>query len=123
MGDILLRRPQVDFARLSELSGFDGAEVYSEDEIEQVTIQIKYEGYIRRDMEIVAAVSGAESTFIPKGFDFESVKGLSSECRSKLVAARPETIGQAGRIQGVTPAAVAAVMIAIRSAQNARMSQ
>jgi tRNA uridine 5-carboxymethylaminomethyl modification enzyme len=120
MGDVLLRRPQMDFAKLREISGDAGLDGFTDDEVEQVTIKIKYEGYIKRDLEVVNAVREAETTAIPSGFDFSSVKGLSSECRMKLLASRPETIGQAGRIQGITPAAVAAVMIAVRSGQYLR---
>lgn len=112
-----LKRPEVSWADLCEL-GFAGAEA-SETVREQVEIQVKYEGYIRRDQELLEGVRKNESLKIPATIDFEAVPGLSAEIRGRLKVTRPETIGQASRMTGVTPAAVANLMIFLKM-QGAR---
>ena len=116
----LLSRPNVSHETLMSLKKTDGSLV-SEDidlsvsEVEQIEISAKYSGYINRQKEEVAKLLEHEMTRIPLDFDYDKVKGLSFEVRQKLKAHRPETIGQAGRISGVTPAAISLLLIFIKS--------
>ena len=111
-GEVFLRRPETGWDTLLDF-GFAGADT-PPDIREQVEIQIKYEGYIRRDLDILEGVRKNEFLKIPDGTDFEKVHGLSKEIRGRLDFTRPETIGQASRMQGVTPAAVANLMIYLK---------
>jgi len=110
--EAFLRRPEVDWDALCAV-GFPGAEAEASVR-EQVEIQIKYEGYIRRDLELLEGVRKSEEDRIPPGIDFDAVPGLSSEIRDRLKDARPETLGQASRMPGVTPAAVATLLIHLK---------
>jgi tRNA uridine 5-carboxymethylaminomethyl modification enzyme len=93
--------------------GISGGQL-SEAESEQVEIGIKYAGYIDRQAEEVAKAASHETTRIPAGLDYAAVRGLSKEVQQKLAAQKPETLGQAGRISGVTPAAVSLLMVHIK---------
>jgi tRNA uridine 5-carboxymethylaminomethyl modification enzyme len=110
--DQLLRRPDMaieDLARIdSRLAQLDAAV------LQQLEITTKYEGYIRRQMEQVARFQKTEKVMIPENFDFREVSGLSSEVKEKLAKARPVNLGQASRIPGVTPAAVAILAVILR---------
>ena len=81
---------------------------------EQIEIQAKYSGYIDRQREEIERARNNEALRLPRGIDFAKVKGLSSEVREKLVRHKPETIGQAGRIPGVTPAAVSLLLVHLK---------
>lgn len=116
--EVFLRRPEVDFSTLCEL-GFSGEGVNPEVQ-EQIEIQIKYEGYIRRDMDLLEGVRRSEELRIPLDTDFERVPGLSTEIRGRLKETRPETIGQASRLMGVTPAAVANLLIYLKMQEQRR---
>jgi tRNA uridine 5-carboxymethylaminomethyl modification enzyme len=114
--EALLRRPEIGWSELCVL-GLSSEGI--EDSVrEQVEIQTKYEGYIRRDMELLEGFRKNEQMKIPLDIDFEAVPGLSNEIRSRLKVARPETIGQASRLMGVTPAAVANLLIYIKMQGN-----
>lgn len=113
---MLLRRPEVTWSVLCDL-GFPGREI-SADAAEQAEINVKYEGYISRDMELLEGVRKAENSRFPEHFDFHSVPGISNEIRGKLSKTRPETLGQASRISGVTPAAIANLMIYLKTARQ-----
>ncbi|MCM8595946.1 tRNA uridine-5-carboxymethylaminomethyl(34) synthesis enzyme MnmG [Accumulibacter sp.] len=118
----LLRRPGVSHRDLVTLpTGRDSGAVPGGHPavVEQVEIQAKYLGYIDRQHEEVARSLASEQLRFPELFDFSSVHGLSSEVRQRLVAQRPQTIGQASRIQGVTPAAIAILLVHVKRAQNA----
>ena len=117
--EILLRRPEIVWSSLCEL-GFPGRDVDG-DVSEQVEIQVKYEGYIKRDMELLEGVRKSERMRIPEGLKYDEVPGLSNEVKGRLSEIRPETIGQASRLFGVTPAAVATLMIylSMRGGRNA----
>jgi len=109
MASELLKRPQLHYADVLQLLGETPdlpAAV-----IEQVEIHLKYEGYIRRQLEQVARVEKYEAMPLPAGFDYWQVPGLSHEIREKLCAIQPASLGQAGRISGVTPAAVAILLV------------
>jgi tRNA uridine 5-carboxymethylaminomethyl modification enzyme len=115
--EVLLRRPEVNFSVLMKLGYVPS--VVNETVFEQIDIQVKYEGYINRDMQLLAGVRSAEMLKIPINLDYAHVAGLSNEIKSKFKEFRPENLGQAARIQGVTPAAVANLMIYIKkAAQN-----
>ena len=106
----LLRRPQLDLARLASVIPAlaerigELEEARREEIAEAAEILVKYEGYIKRERELADKQSRLEYVRIPAGFDFEGVKAISTEGRQKLTRIRPETIGQASRIPGVSPA-------------------
>ena len=81
---------------------------------EQVEIQAKYEGYIVRQRAEVERRKGAESMRLPQDLDYREVRGLSAEVQQKLSRHRPETIGQASRISGVTPAAISLLLVHLK---------
>jgi tRNA uridine 5-carboxymethylaminomethyl modification enzyme len=81
---------------------------------EQVEIQAKYEGYIERQREEVERRAAMESRALPAALDYRDVKGLSAEVQQKLNRHRPETIGQASRISGVTPAAISLLLVHLK---------
>ncbi len=118
----LLRRPDVTYAALVTLVGVEGqplggppAEGATLDQVaEQVEIQTKYSGYIARQHDEVLRHAAAETTRIPEAIDYDQVRGLSNEVRQKLKAQRPETVGQASRISGVTPAAISLLLVHIK---------
>lgn len=114
---VFLRRPEVDWQSLCEL-GWPGSGVRP-DIREQVEIQIKYEGYIKRDLEILEGVQKNEELKIPVDLCFNDVPGLSNEIKGRLNLTRPETIGQASRMPGLTPAAVANLMIYLKMQSHA----
>jgi tRNA uridine 5-carboxymethylaminomethyl modification enzyme len=111
-----LRRPEVSYAEVGE-----GADVPPE-VAQQVEIQIKYHGYLERQRAEVARRQTLEETPIPVQFDYGSVRGLSIEVRQKLSAQRPETLGQAGRISGVTPAALSLLAVHLKRISRAKGS-
>lgn len=109
----LLRRPDVTYATLMTLPGA-GAPVIHAQVAEQVEIQAKYHGYIQRQQEEVSRQSQYENTLLPKDIDYGVVKGLSNEVQQKLNQHKPETIGQASRISGVTPAAISLLLVHLK---------
>lgn len=115
----LLKRPEINYQNLQIIEGESFA---SKEVIEQVETQIKYQGYIDRQTEEIARLRQHEATFIPEDLDYANVKGLSNEVRQKLETIRPETLGQAARISGVTPAAVSLLLIHLKK-KNALAKQ
>ncbi|HET7556760.1 MAG TPA: tRNA uridine-5-carboxymethylaminomethyl(34) synthesis enzyme MnmG [Rhodanobacteraceae bacterium] len=113
----LLRRPELDYAALTAVDGF-GPGLEDESAASQVEVQAKYAGYLERQREEIARAQRHESTLIPQGFDYDAVRGLSAEVLAKLKAARPESIGQARRISGVTPAAISLLLVHLRRKQR-----
>jgi tRNA uridine 5-carboxymethylaminomethyl modification enzyme len=110
----LLKRPEVKLADILRITG---------DEIDEsisaiVEMEIKYEGYIKRDMERISALEGYETKGIPAGFDYSAVKGLKNEAREKLSRVSPATIGQAMRISGVDPSDISILIIHIEYLQR-----
>jgi tRNA uridine 5-carboxymethylaminomethyl modification enzyme len=91
-----------------------GEAVTDAEVIEQVEIQAKYQGYIERQKEEVAKSLAHESFIIPPDIDYTAVHGLSVEARQKLMQARPETLGQASRVQGVTPATISLLLVHLK---------
>ena len=109
----LLKRPEITYA---ELGLFDDVSRETRPDVrEQVEIQIKYHGYIERQMEQIGRARGMEYTRLPEGLDYSSINGLTSEVREKLQRYRPDTLGQASRIPGVTPAAISVVSIVLKA--------
>ena len=107
----LLRRPGTTYADLMTLPGAPDDPATDPQVIEQIEIAAKYQGYIDRQQDEVARQLQAEGTPLPPDFDYAEVRGLSREVQQKLNLHKPETIGQAGRIQGVTPAAVSLLLV------------
>ena len=114
----LLRRPELDYATLAAIEGF-GPPLQDESAALQVEVQAKYAGYLERQREEIERVQRHEATPIPQQFDYDSVRGLSAEVLSKLKRVRPETIGQAQRISGVTPAAISLLLVHLRRQRKA----
>ena len=107
----LLKRPNVEIKDLLTTVGLS----WADDEVnEQLEIDLKYEGYIVRQEVEIARIKGQQELKIPDNFDYEELSGLSNEVKQKLREVRPETIGQAGRISGVTPAAVSLLLIHLK---------
>ena len=109
----LIRRPEMTYEILMKIEAF-GPELQNKQAAEQVEIQIKYAGYIERQKDEIAKTMRNENTLIPMDFDFSQISGLSNEVVAKLTDTRPETIGKAGRISGVTPAAVSLLLIYLK---------
>ena len=82
--------------------------------VEQVEIQAKYQGYIDRQLEEVAKALSSEEARIPETIDYARIGGLSNEIQQKLLRHRPQTIGQASRIQGMTPAAISILLVHLK---------
>jgi tRNA uridine 5-carboxymethylaminomethyl modification enzyme len=106
----LLRRQE---ARYHELMNVFDRQPVDDDIAEEVELQIKYEGYIQRQVRQVEKFKKLEQKSIPRSFDYDIVSGFSREVREKLLRVRPETVGQAARISGVTPAAISLLLVAI----------
>jgi tRNA uridine 5-carboxymethylaminomethyl modification enzyme len=125
----LLRRPEVDHSVLTELCTLatpdpdrplTGPQDLDAAVIEQVEIQAHYQGYIGRQDEEIARQEALEHTAIPRNFDYAAVPGLSHEARQKLALTRPDTIGQASRMSGMTPAAVSLLIVHLKRTRQAR---
>ncbi len=107
----LLRRPQLSYTDIATLKGEAVADVQV---AEQVEIQAKYAGYIDRQADEIQKLRQSENTRLPTNFDFTAIEGLSNEIKHKLSTAKPETLGQASRIPGVTPAAISLLLIYLK---------
>ena len=114
----LLRRPDVSYEALLSLTGSGKSEVNNGDIDEQVRQQIeiaaKYQGYIDRQQEEIERQKGSENTVLPADLDYRDVHGLSIEAQQKLNAQRPQTIGQASRISGITPATISLLLVYLK---------
>jgi len=115
----LLRRPQLNYRALMGLKGRDGEDLAGPAVVdpavaEQVEIQIKYEGYIARQELEVSRHAHAENLRLPTDLDYALVRGLSIEVAQKLNLHRPQTLGQASRISGVTPAAISLLWVHLK---------
>jgi tRNA uridine 5-carboxymethylaminomethyl modification enzyme len=111
----LLRRPDVGYRSLADNT------LWNQDPVvwEQVEIGAKYSGYIERQKEEVAQQASQESVVLPADLDYGTLRGLSKEVQQKLNAARPQTIGQASRIQGITPAAIGLLLVHLKRRAHA----
>lgn len=118
----LLKRPELTLTDLTALapvaSNFDGSELDLSDAIrQQLEIDVKYSGYLRRQQAEIERQQAQENKRIPVDFDYMSVKGLSAEITEKLSTVRPDTIAQAKRIAGVTPAAISLILVYLKKHQ------
>jgi len=113
----LLKRPEMDYAKLVSVDGIGGG-VYETAVAEQVEIQVRYEGYLNRQMEDIKRRLKHDGTSIASDFDYSVVRGLSSEVREKLELVKPDTVGQASRIPGITPAAISLLVIHLKKARH-----
>ena len=110
----LLRRPNLDYAALMTLPDAQPETALADSVVEQVEIQVKYQGYIDRQNEEIDSRRDIETLKLPEDIDYSKIKGLSAEVQQKLNQHKPETVGQASRISGVTPAAVALLMVHLK---------
>src|SRR5690554_105640 len=113
----LLARPEIDYAGLLAVCGDTEVDPQV---AEQVEIRTKYAGYIERQQEEIARLRASEEVRLPVDIDYATIAGLSREIQQKLSQARPETLGQAGRIPGVTPAAISLLLIHLKKRGAAR---
>jgi tRNA uridine 5-carboxymethylaminomethyl modification enzyme len=126
----LLRRPNVSYDLLVGLEAgrFASLEINALDDVsretvaEQVDIAAKYSGYIHRQQEEVNRAAHYENLALPEGLDYLAIPALSMEVRQKLSKHRPETLGQASRISGVTPAAISLLLVHVRRARQGSWS-
>ena len=107
----LLKRPELEYA---DIAGLKGEPIPDQQAAEQVAIQAKYAGYIDRQQDEIDRLRRYENTRLPGDLDYEQVDGLSNEVKQKLGDARPDTLARAGRIPGVTPAAVSLLLIYLK---------
>lgn len=113
----LLARPEVDFKSLMETVGIDDID----DQVaEQLEIQTKYSGYINRQYEEIERLRDSENVILPDSLDYTAISGLSKEIQQKLMSVKPQTLGQASRIPGVTPAAVSLLMVYLKKHNMSR---
>jgi tRNA uridine 5-carboxymethylaminomethyl modification enzyme len=113
----LLRRPEVGYSALMTLTSAADGQVEGTDDplvVEQLEISAKYQGYIDRQAEEVARSGSFENTLLPEGIDYAKVAGLSNEVKQRLTQHRPQSIGQASRVQGITPAAISLLLIHLK---------
>lgn len=119
----LLRRPEIKYRHILQITG-SRPEVPEEDrdlweEVqEEVEIEIKYEGYLKKELEQVRKLSRLEGRLIPEDLDYSRVKGLANEARQKLEQIRPRSLGQASRISGINPADIAILMVYLDQRQR-----
>lgn len=118
--DQLLKRAEIDYSAVEAL--VPSPEKISAKVAQQVEIEIKYEGYIKRQLQEIEKFKNLENIKIPEGFDFTAIHGLSNELRGKLSAVKPLSLGQASRIDGMTPAALSILMITLKNKRAAASS-
>lgn len=113
----LLKRPEIDVEYLKEIGQYASL---PREVIEQVAISIKYEGYLKRQMNQIQQFKRMEERRLPRDIDYESIKGLSLEARQKLSNLIPESLGQASRISGVSPADISVLLVYLESRRRKR---
>lgn len=116
----LCKRPEINLKQLLEFNGLDNEQIAAdllndEKSLEQIEIELKYEGYIARQYEAIAKLEKYEETKIPINFDFTRIKHLSTEGREKLNKVKPRSIGQASRISGVTPSDISILLVYLKN--------
>lgn len=111
----LLRRPEINLAMLQQLEELVLPSLQT-DVLEQVEIQTQYSGYLSRQQQEIERSKAQANKAIPANFDYNAVKGLSAELTEKLNQIQPQTIGQASRIQGMTPAAISLLLVYLKKA-------
>lgn len=111
--EAMIRRPEVNYTSLMNVEGL-GPAITDPEAAEQVEIQIKYQGYIDRQLDEIEKSKRNENTLLPNDLDYSGIKGLSNEVTAKLNDIKPENIGQASRISGITPAAISILLIYLK---------
>jgi tRNA uridine 5-carboxymethylaminomethyl modification enzyme len=114
--DQLLKRTELDYGVVDAAAR--SSDPLAKSVVRQVEIEIKYEGYIQKQLKEIEKFKNLERMKIPNRFDFAKVHGLSNELKEKLSAVRPGSLGQATRIDGITPAAISVLMVALKAAEN-----
>lgn len=109
----LLKRPELDYPKLMSIDGF-GPGIDDQRAAEQVQIQVKYSGYIQRQQDEIDKAIRHETTGLPLDLDYQEVPGLSNEVIAKMNEHKPETVGQASRISGMTPAAISILLVHLK---------
>ncbi|HVN28271.1 MAG TPA: tRNA uridine-5-carboxymethylaminomethyl(34) synthesis enzyme MnmG [Candidatus Binataceae bacterium] len=112
----LMKRPELSYAMVIEMMG--GERRLDFDAAAELEIEVKYDGYVRRQREAIERIRGLEDASIPDWVDFRAVSGLSTEVKERLSNVRPRSLGQAARMPGITPAAVSLLAVHIRSRRN-----
>ncbi|MCY4046484.1 MAG: tRNA uridine-5-carboxymethylaminomethyl(34) synthesis enzyme MnmG [Cellvibrionales bacterium] len=107
----LLKRPEITFEDIKNISG---SQVDDPQVAEQIEVQVKYAGYIKRQEEEIQRLIRYENTLLPSTLDIDAIDGLSNEVKQKLKDHKPETLGQASRISGITPAAVSLLLVSLK---------
>jgi tRNA uridine 5-carboxymethylaminomethyl modification enzyme len=114
----ILRRQDMTYESLHALFGDDTWVVYEDEVIKAVEIEIKYEGYIKRELQQIKKSSRLENRPIPVHFNYDEIPGFSREVLEKLKSIRPASVGQAGRISGITPAAISLLLVGLEKYQR-----
>jgi tRNA uridine 5-carboxymethylaminomethyl modification enzyme len=117
----LLKRPEVSYYALLEMAALEV--VLAPDEAAELEIEVKYEGYVRRQAEAVERVRRLDETLIPQWLDYATVPGLSTEVRERLNKVRPHSLGQASRMPGITPAAVSLLAVYLKSTSRSERAR
>lgn len=113
----LLKRPEINYQQLTEACGIESSvdqENIRQQVVDQIEVQVKYAGYISRQEDEIERMRRYENCLLPDDFDYQPVEGLSNEVKQKLIVTKPQTLGQASRIPGVTPAAVSLLLIYLK---------
>jgi tRNA uridine 5-carboxymethylaminomethyl modification enzyme len=113
----LLRRPEISVSDIATFS--EEVKLYDPDVALQAEVEIKYAGYIDRQMEMVERFRKIENVILPEDLDYSEIKGLSREVREKLTRIKPQSLGQASRVAGITPAAISLLSIYLRKKKRA----
>ena len=113
----LLRRPELSYKDLHPF--LEGEQETDVEVTEAVEIAVKYEGYIKRQEQVIEQFKKLEHRRVPENFDYQGIKGFSNEVAEKLQKVRPSSIGQASRISGVTPAAISLLLVALERHKKA----
>ena len=113
----LLRRPEVSYHHLAQF--LNGTKEDNPDVVEAIEITIKYEGYIKRQEQLIGQFKKLEHRYVPDNFNYDDIKGFSREVVEKLKKVRPSSIGQASRISGMTPAAISLLLVAVEKHKKA----
>jgi tRNA uridine 5-carboxymethylaminomethyl modification enzyme len=114
--DQLLKRAELGYEMVEALA--KSSEIVTREVIRQVEIEVKYEGYIKKQLNEIEKFKNLERMKIPEGFDFLRIHGLSNELKEKLSSTKPTTLGQLSRIDGMTPSAMSVLMVALKAASR-----
>jgi tRNA uridine 5-carboxymethylaminomethyl modification enzyme len=112
----LLKRPEISYYGILEMASLEGN--LAADEAAELEIEVKYEGYVRRQAETVERFRRLDEALIPHSLDYAAVPGLSTEARERLSKVRPHSLGQASRMPGITPAAVSLLAVYLKGANR-----